>query len=203
MSGALGYFTIPVADVKRGRAFYGGLFGWQFAPDATDAYAHITNTAPAGGLHGSSASSPQVWFRVDDIAGRWRACARSAATPTHRRRARRAGTRPAATTRARTSTCGSRRPATDGGRRHAGFAVAAVRWPKLARHVERVHTRPSFKALIDEESAAVSCRLVAECAAASQAVGHGRLTARPAAVGGTACAGTRRRHDRATSDAAP
>ena len=35
MSGALGYFTVPVADVKRGRAFYDGLFGWQFAPDAT------------------------------------------------------------------------------------------------------------------------------------------------------------------------
>ena len=68
MSGALRYFTVPVADVKRGRAFYGGLFGWQFAPDATDAYAHITNTTPPGGLHGSSASSPQVWFTVDDIA---------------------------------------------------------------------------------------------------------------------------------------
>ena len=38
--------------------------------------------------------------------------------------------------------------------RHAGFGVAAGRWPKLARYVERVHTRPSFKALIDEESAA-------------------------------------------------
>jgi len=40
--------------------------------------------------------------------------------------------------------------------RHAGFGVAAARWPKVARYVELVHTRPSFKALIDEESAAFS-----------------------------------------------
>jgi len=67
MSGELGYFTIPVADMKRARAFYGGLFGWQFAPDASDAYSHVTNTTPPGGLHGTDGSSPQVWFRVDDI----------------------------------------------------------------------------------------------------------------------------------------
>lgn len=67
MSGELGYFTIPVADMKRARAFYGGLFGWQFAPDATNAYAHVANTSPPGGLHRSEGSAPQVWFRVDDI----------------------------------------------------------------------------------------------------------------------------------------
>ena len=67
MSGELSYFTIPVGNVKQARAFYGRLFGWQFAPDATDAYAHVTNTTPPGGLHGSEGSSPQVWFRVDDI----------------------------------------------------------------------------------------------------------------------------------------
>jgi glutathione S-transferase len=37
--------------------------------------------------------------------------------------------------------------------RHARVGVDASRWPKLAKHVERVHARPSFKALIDEESA--------------------------------------------------
>ena len=64
MSADLGYFTIPVADVVRGKAFYGGLFGWQFAPDATDRYAHVTNTTPPGGLNAGQGSSPQVWFRV-------------------------------------------------------------------------------------------------------------------------------------------
>ncbi len=34
---------------------------------------------------------------------------------------------------------------------HAGEALDAGRWPKLAAFVKRVHARPSFKALIDEE----------------------------------------------------
>ena len=35
---------------------------------------------------------------------------------------------------------------------HAGESVDATRWPKLAAYTARVHARPSFKALIDEES---------------------------------------------------
>jgi glutathione S-transferase len=34
---------------------------------------------------------------------------------------------------------------------HAGEGVDARRWPRLAAYVERVHARPSFKALIEEE----------------------------------------------------
>jgi glutathione S-transferase len=34
---------------------------------------------------------------------------------------------------------------------HAGFKVPEHRWPKLAGFIERVHARPTFKALIDEE----------------------------------------------------
>ncbi|MBI1815378.1 MAG: VOC family protein [Deltaproteobacteria bacterium] len=67
MTGDLGYFTIPVTDVARGKRFYGGLFGWQFAPDADDRYAHISNTTPPGGLNAAAATSPQVWFKVTDI----------------------------------------------------------------------------------------------------------------------------------------
>ncbi|MGH0028531.1 MAG: glutathione S-transferase family protein [Myxococcota bacterium] len=37
---------------------------------------------------------------------------------------------------------------------HAGETVDAARWPKLAAYLERVHARPSFKALIEEEKAA-------------------------------------------------
>jgi glutathione S-transferase len=40
--------------------------------------------------------------------------------------------------------------------RHAGFGVDAKRWPKLARYIAAVHARPSFKALIDEETVAFS-----------------------------------------------
>ena len=36
---------------------------------------------------------------------------------------------------------------------HAGFKPDAGRWPKLADYVARMHDRPSFKALIDEEAA--------------------------------------------------
>jgi glutathione S-transferase len=34
---------------------------------------------------------------------------------------------------------------------HAGEAVDAKRWPRLAAYLQRVHSRPSFKALIEEE----------------------------------------------------
>jgi len=34
---------------------------------------------------------------------------------------------------------------------HAGEAVDPKRWPRLAAYLQRVHARPSFKALIEEE----------------------------------------------------
>ena len=37
--------------------------------------------------------------------------------------------------------------------RHCGLPVDRKRWPKLAAYVERMHARPSFKALIEEEMA--------------------------------------------------
>jgi glutathione S-transferase len=36
--------------------------------------------------------------------------------------------------------------------RHAGFGVDKRRWPKLARYVDAVIARPSFKALVQEEA---------------------------------------------------
>lgn len=36
--------------------------------------------------------------------------------------------------------------------RHAGETLDAARWPKLAAYVARVHERPSFKTMLDEES---------------------------------------------------
>ncbi len=65
MPGDLGYYTLPIADLEKGRAFYGGLFGWRFA--AGDEYAHIENTTPPGGLSRAAGDTAQVWFRVDDI----------------------------------------------------------------------------------------------------------------------------------------
>jgi glutathione S-transferase len=39
---------------------------------------------------------------------------------------------------------------------HCGETVDAGRWPKLAAYVKRLHGRPSFKALVDEESPLVT-----------------------------------------------
>jgi glutathione S-transferase len=36
--------------------------------------------------------------------------------------------------------------------RHAGETVDAARWPKLAAYIARIHARPSFAKLIEEES---------------------------------------------------
>jgi glutathione S-transferase len=36
--------------------------------------------------------------------------------------------------------------------RHVQVTVDATRWPKLAAYVTRIHARPSFKALIEEEA---------------------------------------------------
>jgi glutathione S-transferase len=36
--------------------------------------------------------------------------------------------------------------------RHCGETVDAARWPKLAVYVQRIHERPSFRALIEEET---------------------------------------------------
>ncbi len=34
---------------------------------------------------------------------------------------------------------------------HAGETVDTKRWPRLTAYLQRVHARPSFKALIEEE----------------------------------------------------
>lgn len=69
MDGELVYFDIPVADTGRARAFYGGLFGWQFAPGNFDDYLMITNATPMAALDGGGEGSrPRVYFGVRDIA---------------------------------------------------------------------------------------------------------------------------------------
>ncbi|MEO8604886.1 MAG: VOC family protein [bacterium] len=65
MTGNLGYFTLPVADLGKGKTFYSGLFGWRFAPG--EQYAHIENVAPPGGLTQAAGDRAQVWFTVADI----------------------------------------------------------------------------------------------------------------------------------------
>lgn len=40
--------------------------------------------------------------------------------------------------------------------KHGQGEIDATRWPKLAAYVEAIHARPSFKSLIEEETAAAS-----------------------------------------------
>ena len=39
---------------------------------------------------------------------------------------------------------------------HAGERVDSARWPKLAAYIDRLHARPSFRAIIEEEKASIS-----------------------------------------------
>ena len=68
MPGDLVYFMLPVADEERAHAFFGGLFGWEFAPGNVPGGSQITNSTPPGGMFaGGDQGPPQVWFEVDDI----------------------------------------------------------------------------------------------------------------------------------------
>jgi predicted enzyme related to lactoylglutathione lyase len=69
MAGDLVYFTIGVPDSERGRAFFQGVFGWEFAPGNIEGGFHITSTNPSGGMHeGGSAPGFRPYFQVTDIA---------------------------------------------------------------------------------------------------------------------------------------
>jgi uncharacterized protein len=61
------YFTIGVPDADRAQAFYGGLFGWSFAPGTVPGGLHVQGTQPPAGVFGGGEPGVQVYFRVDDI----------------------------------------------------------------------------------------------------------------------------------------
>jgi predicted enzyme related to lactoylglutathione lyase len=68
VAGELVYFTVPVPDADRGRAFYGELFGWRFEAGNVPGGFQIANAQPPGGLFGGGeGTSPSVWFGVDEI----------------------------------------------------------------------------------------------------------------------------------------
>jgi uncharacterized glyoxalase superfamily protein PhnB len=68
-AGDLGYFTLGVPDVARGKAFYGALLGWRFEPDRVQGditYSHVDDVRPPGGLLGGD-DRLVGYFRVADI----------------------------------------------------------------------------------------------------------------------------------------
>jgi uncharacterized protein len=68
MDGKLAFFELGVGDGERGRAFYEGLFGWQFEPGPSgDGFSIGTPSVP-GGIHGGDpGAAPYLFFAVADI----------------------------------------------------------------------------------------------------------------------------------------
>ena len=68
MAGELAFFELGVEDPERGRAFYEGLFAWQFEPGPSGQGFAISTPSVPGGMHGGDAGgAPYVFFRVDDM----------------------------------------------------------------------------------------------------------------------------------------
>jgi predicted enzyme related to lactoylglutathione lyase len=68
MTGELAFFELGVEDADRGRAFYGGLFGWTFETGPSGNGFVITTPNVPGGMHGGDAgAAPYVFFEVDDM----------------------------------------------------------------------------------------------------------------------------------------
>jgi uncharacterized protein len=68
MAGELAFFELGVEDTERGRAFYEGLFGWEFETGPSGNGFAIGAPNVPGGMHGGDAgAAPYVFFRVDDM----------------------------------------------------------------------------------------------------------------------------------------
>jgi uncharacterized protein len=68
MAGELAFFELGVEDYERGRAFYEGLFGWQFDVGPSGHGFTIATPNVPGGIHGGDReATPYVFFAVDDM----------------------------------------------------------------------------------------------------------------------------------------
>jgi len=67
-AGELFYFSMPVADGARARAFFGAVFGWTFDPPGPGGGQRVANSQPDGGIDtGFPGHAPTLFFRVDDL----------------------------------------------------------------------------------------------------------------------------------------
>jgi uncharacterized protein len=73
MPGKIVHFELPAQDDERGRAFWSGLFGWEFQSAEIEGMAYWLTQAggePAGALYPSdelAGRGPIVYFDTDDI----------------------------------------------------------------------------------------------------------------------------------------
>ncbi|MBM3674008.1 MAG: hypothetical protein FJW88_03475 [Actinobacteria bacterium] len=68
----VGYYVISRPDLDRAKAFYGGLFGWEFAPEnetpSGRRAAHVTSSrVPFGLTDDTDLGLLKPWFRVPDL----------------------------------------------------------------------------------------------------------------------------------------
>jgi uncharacterized protein len=67
-AGDIRYFVIPAADAERAQAFFGGLFGWEFASGSVPGGFDIKSPTPPGGIFQTGTGSrPLPYLEVDDI----------------------------------------------------------------------------------------------------------------------------------------
>ena len=68
MSGAVTFFELGVEDAQKGRAFYEGLFGWEFQVGPSGNGWVISTPGVPGGMHpGDKGAWPYVFFAVEDL----------------------------------------------------------------------------------------------------------------------------------------
>lgn len=71
--GDVSYITLGLPDLARGRAFYGGVLGWEFSPGSSEHGAQVDDIVPMTGLWdgeqptGGRVHGGVLGFRVDDI----------------------------------------------------------------------------------------------------------------------------------------
>jgi predicted enzyme related to lactoylglutathione lyase len=67
-TGTISFFELGVADAARGRAFYEGLFGWEFETGPSGNGWMLGTPGVPGGMHaGDPEAVPYVFFAVDDM----------------------------------------------------------------------------------------------------------------------------------------
>ncbi len=63
----LTYWSLPVTDVERAKAFYGRLLGWTFSPPGSLGGVHVMESEPWGGLAPSDRKIGTLAFGVEDM----------------------------------------------------------------------------------------------------------------------------------------
>ncbi len=68
MAGEVAFFELGVEDTDKGRAFYEGLFGWDWNVGPSGSGWTMSTPNMSGGMHGGDAGGrPYLFFAIDDM----------------------------------------------------------------------------------------------------------------------------------------